>query len=39
MLGWHDQGTAALVDPYDRLADHVAANLDSRYLEDLLVIG
>ena len=39
MLGWHAQGAASLVDPYERLADHVATNLDVRHLDDLLALG
>jgi adenosylcobyric acid synthase len=38
MIGWHDQGTVPLADPYERLADHVAANLDERHLEELLAL-
>jgi adenosylcobyric acid synthase len=38
-LGWRDQGATPLADPYERLADHVAANMDSAQLEDLLGVG
>ncbi len=35
-LGWRDGGYAPLCDPYERLADHVAARLDARQLNLLL---
>jgi adenosylcobyric acid synthase len=38
-LGWRDQGTAPPPDPYDRLADHVTANLDSQHLDGLFALG
>jgi adenosylcobyric acid synthase len=34
-LGWHDRGAAPPADLYERLADHIAANLDERHLEEL----
>jgi adenosylcobyric acid synthase len=38
-LGWCNLGAAPLADPYDRLADHVAANIDLQLLEKLLESG
>ena len=37
-LGWHGQDTNQPGDPYQRLADHVAANLDSERLDELLSV-
>jgi adenosylcobyric acid synthase len=37
-LGWRDQGAVAPVDPYQRLAEHVAANLDAAHLKELLSV-
>jgi adenosylcobyric acid synthase len=37
-LGWQDQGASLLADPYERLADHVEANLDEWHLAGLLAL-
>ncbi len=38
MLGWSNPNAAPRIDPYEHLADHVAANIGSRYLEELLAL-
>jgi adenosylcobyric acid synthase len=37
-LGWRDQGATAPNDPYQRLADHVVANLDSERLDEIFSV-
>jgi adenosylcobyric acid synthase len=37
-LGWREQGAATLADPYDRLADHVAANFNAGHMDELLAL-
>jgi adenosylcobyric acid synthase len=34
-LGWRDRAAPRQADPYERLADNVAANIDARYLDEL----